>query len=64
MYPPRMLYEIARKQQAEDIARAEARRRRHPASRKRLVRGGSRLAKTPRRRLARLADALTIGGRH
>ena len=64
MYPPRMLYEIARRQQAEDIARAEAWRRRHSAPRIRPARVCREQAKSARRRLARLAAALANGGRH
>jgi hypothetical protein len=55
-----MLYDIARQQQAEEVARAEHRRRRpRPAERRHLA-VGLRLAASPRRRLARLTGAFGV----
>ena len=60
MNPPQMLYDIARQQQAEQVAHAERwrRRPRRAAPRRHLAAAGSRLVTSSSGRLARLTHAL------
>jgi len=59
MYPPHMLYDIARQQQAEEVARAEQwrRRPRRTEPRRHFATDGFRQVLSPRHLLARVTAA-------
>ena len=63
MFSSQMFYDMARQQQAEEVARAEQwrRRPRRAARRRHLPAAGLHLAEASRRRLARLTAALAGG---
>lgn len=63
MYPPSLIYEVARQKHAEDLARAEAWRSRRPDPGERPARPARRAAR-PRRRFAGFAGVLVHRAQH